>query len=385
MRKVFQAVYQFVHEADMLLLGLCLLASIFGVVVISSATQYLGASRYVIVQTAAILLGVGFYVLFSLIDIDIIAERRELLMLFNILFISTLFLWGVEGNTGNRSWLEFSWLPFNIQPAEICKISYIIILAKTMAINRNRISSIISVGQLVLVAVVTMGIILVASSDAGVALVFAFLFVLMAFVGGVGIGWFLLAAGIIAAAAPVLWQFFMREDQRQRILMIFDSSIDPNGTGIRYQTHLSQVYLSGGGLAGQGLYEGVQTQSGIMPAQHTDFIFSVIGNELGTIGCLFTLALLSIILIRCIYVGVKSGNYLTRLICIGIAGMLLFQIMVNVGMCLGLFPVVGLTLPFISYGGSSIVTTFAAMGIVSGIRMRPSPENEMRYIRPPIR
>lgn len=81
--------------------------------------------------------------------------------------------------------------------------------------------------------------------------------------------------------------------------------------------------------------------------------------------------------------GVKSGSYLNRLICIGIAGMLLFQILVNIGMCLGLFPVVGLTLPFISYGGSSIVTTFAAVGIVSGIRMRPSPDNETRYIRPP--
>lgn len=131
----------------------------------------------------------------------------------------------------------------------------------------------------------------------------------------------------------------MREDQRQRILMIFDPSIDPNGTGVRYQTHLSQIYLSAGGLSGQGLGQGVQTQSGVMPAQHTDFIFSVIGNELGMVGCLFTLLILSIILIRCIYVGVKSGSYLNRLICIGIAGMLLFQILVNIGMCLGLFPV----------------------------------------------
>lgn len=382
MNRVLNAARTFLKEADLLLLALCLIASIFGVIVISSATAYLGSARYVVVQCLAIAIGVAFYILLSLIDIDIIAERRELLMIFNVLFISTLFLFGVEGNTGNRSWLSFSFLPFNIQPAEICKLTFILILAKTLSVNRERISSLVSVGQLLAFTGVTVGLILLASSDAGVALVYVFLFVLMAFIGGVGIGWFLLGLGTIAAAAPVVWSM-MREDQRQRILMIFDPSIDPNGTGVRYQTHLSQIYLSAGGLSGQGLGQGVQTQSGVMPAQHTDFIFSVIGNELGMVGCLFTLLILSIILIRCIYVGVKSGSYLNRLVCIGIAGMLLFQILVNIGMCLGLFPVVGLTLPFISYGGSSIVTTFAAVGIVSGIRMRPSPDNETRYIRPP--
>ena len=382
MRTAIAAIRTFWKGADLLLLLLCLIASIFGVIVISSATAYLGSTRYVIIQCIAIVLGVVFYILFSLLDIDVIAERRELLMIFNILFLSTLFVFGIEGDTGNRSWLSFSWLPFNIQPAEICKITFILILAKTLSINRERISSIPSVGQLLIATGITVGIILWASSDAGVALVYVFLFALMAFIGGVGIGWFLLGIGTIAAAAPIVWSM-MREDQKQRIQMIFDSSIDPNGTGVRYQTHLSQVYLSAGGLSGQGLHQGVQTQSGIMPAQHTDFIFSVIGNELGMVGCIFTLLILSAILIRCIYVGVKSGSYLNRLICIGIAGMLFFQILVNVGMCLGLFPVVGLTLPFISYGGSSIVTTFAAAGIVSGIHLRPAPDNETRYVHPP--
>jgi rod shape determining protein RodA len=382
MQTVIAAIRTFWKGADLLLLLLCLIASVFGVIVISSATAYLGSTRYVVIQCIAIVLGVIFYILFSLLDIDVIAERRELLMIFNVLFLSTLFVFGIEGDTGNRSWLSFSWLPFNIQPAEICKITFILILAKTLSINRERISSIPSVGQLLIATGITVGVILWASSDAGVALVYVFLFVLMAFIGGVGIGWFLLGIGTIAAAAPFVWSM-MRDDQQLRIKMIFDSSIDPNGTGVRYQTHLSQVYLSAGGLSGQGLHQGVQTQSGIMPAQHTDFIFSVIGNELGMVGCIFTLLILSAILIRCIYVGVKSGSYLNRLICIGIAGMLFFQILVNVGMCLGLFPVVGLTLPFISYGGSSIVTTFAAAGIVSGVHLRPSPDNETRYIHPP--
>ena len=165
-------------------------------------------------------------------------------------------------------------------------------------------------------------------------------------------------------------------------MMFFDPSIDPTGQGVRWHTNLSMQYIQNGGVAGQGLYNGTMVQGRAMPAQHTDFIFSSIAEELGMLGCIFVMLLLASIVIRCIYVGVKSGNYMNRIICIGIAGMLLFQIVVNVGMCVGMFPVIGLTLPFISYGGSSIVTMFMAMGVVSGIHMRPAPDSNARYIRP---
>ena len=124
------------------------------------------------------------------------------------------------------------------------------------------------------------------------------------------------------------------------------------------------------------------TSSGALPAQHTDSIFSSIGEQLGVVGCLILLLLLLAIVIRIIYVGMKSPDYMNRLICIGIASMLLFQILINVGMCLGLLPVIGLALPFISYGGSSILTSFMAMGIVSGIKMRPARDIRAHYIRP---
>ena len=140
--------------------------------------------------------------------------------------------------------------------------------------------------------------------------------------------------------------------------------------------------LQNGGIAGQGLYHGTMVQSGSLPIRQSDFIFSAIGEELGMIGCVAVLALLTAIIIRCVRVGVKSGNYMNRLICVGIAGMLATQILINVGMCVGLFPVIGLTLPFFSYGVSSLVTMFLAMGIVSGIHMRPAPDSSARYIRP---
>jgi len=380
MRAVFRAIGEFLKKADMLLLALCVTASVYGIVVISSATHYVGSTRYVLVQAAALLLGVAIYVLFTLVDVDILAERRELLLIFSALFISMLFVWGDTQN-GNRSWLAFSWLPFNIQPAEICKVFFILILAKTMSIKQEKISSPLTLLQIAGITLLLFGLIMAASDDLGVALQYLLIFAVMAFVGGVNLAWFLGALAALAASSRFIFTH-LRSDLQNRILVLFDASIDPSARGVRYQMNRSLRAIQNGGITGQGLYHGSMVQSGALPMQQNDFIFSAIGEELGMIGCLIVLVLLTAIIVRCIQVGVKSGNYMNRLICIGIAGMLAVQILINVGMCLGLFPVIGLTLPFVSYGGSSLVTMFLAMGIVSGIHMRPAPDASARYIRP---
>lgn len=381
MSYISRMIGDFIKKADMVLLLLCTITTIFGIVVISSATNALGSSRYVMVQALALVLGIAMYVLLTLIDVDIIAERRELLLVFCVLFIGTLYFWGFDGGTGNESWLDIPLLPINIQPAEICKIFFIIILAKMMSVNQNKLSTPLNVGKMGILTAFFFAYIVFVSSDAGVALIYIFIFITMAFVGGVSLFWFLLGLSAVAVAAPVILTL-ATDYQRNRILMFFDPDIDPQGTGVRWQTNLSLRYIQNGGVAGEGLYNGTMVQGNAMPAQHTDFIFSSIAEELGMLGCLVVLLLLAAIVIRCIYVGVKSRNYLNRIICIGIAGMLLFQILVNVGMCVGVFPVIGLTLPFISYGGSSIVTMFMSMGVVSGIHMRPAPDARAQYIRP---
>ena len=381
MRRMFHAIRDFVEKADMILLLLCVGTTIFGIVVIASATNYLGYGRFVTIQAAALCIGLVLYVLFTILDIDIIAERRDMLFLFNMLFLSSLFLWGTDNGTGNRSWLAFSWLPFSIQPAEICKITFIIIMSRMMFNAGDRLSSPLNIGKLTLHLLLTIGVILVASKDAGNALVFVFIFLVLAYTGGVRLGWFAIGGAVLAVILPTIWTQFMQDYQRNRVLMLFDPSIDPNGTGVRWQTSRSLMYLQSGGLAGDGLFQGTHTQSGLLPAQHTDFIFSVIGEELGLLGCVVALLLLTAIVVRIIYVGMRANSYMNRMICIGIASMLLFQILVDVGMCIGVFPVIGLTLPFLSYGGSSIVTLFAAMGIVSGIKMRPAPNTNARYIQ----
>lgn len=378
MREIGRAIGDFIKKADIFLLLLCTLTTIFGIVAVSSATNYDGNTSYIMIQSVALGLGIFIYVILTLIDVDIIAERRELLLIFCALFIGCLYFWGIDGGTGNKSWLDVPLLPMNLQPAEICKIFFIIILAKSMSVSQNHLSSPLNVIKMAVITLFFFGLIIYVSSDLGVALTYIFIFIVMAFVGGVNVIWFLAVLGTAGVTIPVIWPM-LRTYQQNRILVLFDPSLDPD---TYWQTKMSLRYIQNGGVSGQGLYNGTLVQAGGMGAQHTDFIFASIAEELGMLGCVVVLLLLTAIVVRCIYVGVKSGNYMNRIICIGIAGMLLFQILVNVGMCLGVLPVIGLTLPFISYGGSSIVTMFMAMGVVSGIHMRPAPDASARYIRP---
>ena len=382
MRKVWNGITEFYKRGDLLLLFLCVVTTIFGIVMIASATRYSGSSRYLVVQSASLLLGILIYIAMSLLDIEILAEHRELLLAFNVLLISMLLIWGVGDSVGNRAWLDLPLMPVYIQPAEICKITFVIAMAKTMSNNRSKISSVRSVASIAIQAVMMIGLIVVISRDVGSALVFLFIFLVVAFVGGVRSWWFLAAFLAAAALSPLLWKYFFSDNQKLRILVPFDPTIDPDGTGVRWDTNRSIAMLSGGGISGQGLFKGTMLGVHAIAAQHTDFIFSAIGEELGILGCLFTLLLLLAIVGRCIWVGMHTPNYMNRLICIGIAAMLVFQIMINVGMCIGILPVIGLTLPFISYGGSSIITVFLAMGVVSSIHMRPDPEAKSPYIQP---
>lgn len=382
MKKFANRLLEIFKKGDMILLALCVASSVFGIVMIYAATYTEGNTRMIIIQTASLCAGILVYLGMTALDIDILAGQRTLLFLFNSIFIAMLLVWGIEGSTGNRSWLHFSFLPFNIQPAEVCKITYIIILAKTMSVHRNHVSSLRCVPVLTGHMLFIVAEIVFISKDMGVALIFVFIFLIMAYVGGVSGWWFLGGGAAFAAVSPYLWKHIMRPDQKKRILALIDPTIDPTGEGVLWQTNKNLEALRNGGLSGQGLFHGDLTNSAALPARHTDSIFCSIGEQLGLIGCLAVLLLLLAIVARCIYVGMKSPDYMNRLICIGIASMFLFQILINIGVCLGLFPVIGLALPFFSYGGSSLMTSFLAVGIVSGIKMRPAPDITVHYIRP---
>ena len=372
------------RKGDMILLLMCLIITSFGCLMISSATQVYGSGRYLIIQIVAAILGVLVFAVISSVDAEFFSEHRTALVIFNMFLLALLIPFGTDNGTGNRSWLNIPLLPFDIQPAEICKITYVLIMASVMNANQNRLSSIPSVFQMVFHLALIVGVNMVLSSDAGVSLIFVFIFIGMAFAGGVSLIWFLIAGGALAVALPFIYEYVMDGYQKLRIQVLFDPDLDPLGTGARYHTMRSLRSLTGGGVFGQGMFQGTRTNTyGALYAQHTDYIFSAIGEELGYIGCFLVIAALVCVIARCIWVGNRSQDYMRRLICYGVASAMIFQIVVNVGMCMGVMPVIGLTLPFISYGGSSLVSLYAMMGLVSGVYARPAATSHERYIRPP--
>ena len=358
MHRFIEELKDFSKKADWVLLILCLVTAGFGLIVIASATnapKFMGNARYIIIQLVAIGLGVLMFALVSSIDVDVISEHRMAMLVFNTVLLLLLIPFGTDNDTGNRSGLDFPLIPVNIQPAEICKITYILIMASVMASHQNNISGIPSVMHMVLHLGLLVGLNMALSRDAGVSLIFVFIFIGMAFGGGVSLWWFALAIGAIAAAIPVVWPL-LGEYQQERILVLIDPTFDAQGIGARYHSKINLQSLTGGGLTGQGLFNGNRTQGGNLFAQHTDYIFSSIGEELGFFGCVIVMLLELAIIARCVYVGVRCQDYMRRQICYGAASALMFQVMINVGMCIGVMPVIGLTLPLISYGGSSVVT-----------------------------
>lgn len=373
MKAFLKAVLKYMRSCDLFLLFLCILSSAYGIVLIYSATRYNGDNSSVIVQIASTVIGIGLFILFSLIDIDGIADKSKLLFVASLLFIATLFVWG-RGEGGNTAWLRFGGI--GIQPAEVTKIPFAIIIARMLAKFRSRqqMSSPFSMLQVIFVFAAFFGLIIIASSDLGSALVYLFMLVVVLFLGGVRLHWFALGAALTGIAAPFAWRYLLTSRQKARILAPFDPSVDTTGLDVMWQANRSKQAISGGGFTGQGLLSGRMTQTGAVPQQRTDFIFSAAGEELGFIGCAVIILLLTLIIIRCFYVGIRSNDTLGFLVCAGFAAMFIMQTLENIGMCLGLTPVIGITLPFFSYGGSSVITNFMAMGIVCGIKMRPKPE-----------
>ena len=382
MRKFFQEFLDFFRKGDMILLALCLFTTIVGVVIVASTTNYMASPRCVIVQLVAAAMGVFLYAAISSIDLDLIMEYRLFLVIFNCVFLLMLIPFGAT-HGGNRSWLDIPGLPFEIQVAEILKTTYILIMASVMASHQNRLSKLGPVMHMVFHLGLLCGLNMVLSKDAGVSLIFVFIFIGMTFAGGVNKFWFLLALSLLGVGFPILWPM-LGSHQQARIQVLFDPSIDPTATGIRWHTNQGLLSMSGGGLMGQGLFNGRRTQIGtLLTAQHTDYIFSAIGEELGFLGCLFIVILEFAIIARIIYVGIRTPDFARRVVCFGAAAALIFQVTSNIGMNLGVTPVIGLTLPFISYGGSSILSLYAMLGLVSGVCARPSPGKQGMYIQPP--
>lgn len=374
LKRIKESIIEVIQGADLILLGLCCTASLYGIAMIFSATRYNEDNRKVLVQTAALLIGIVVYFSISMIDLELLMKRWKWIAAFNAGFILLLLTPFGREQDGNRAWLKFPFLPVSIGPAEVVKITFIILLAwqfQWLLEEKRDLKSFSSAFMAAGHAFGMAGLYFIVSRDMGNAMMFVLIFVVMAFASGFALRWFVLlgAAGTIGGIA--VWTLdLLPSYMKNRFLVLFDHSYDVQNQG--YQQTRSLLTIGGGGFWGQGYLHGTQTQAGTgsIPARHTDLIFAVIGEELGFVGATLAILILVAIIIRVVIVGRRSGSMFHTCVCVGIASMLAFQMIINIGMCLFIMPVIGLTLPFFSYGGSSIVTLFAAMGFVSGIKMR---------------
>lgn len=369
MKKIFRELKEYCRHADLALFLLALTCALMGLATIYSATLSYDSNRYLVVQAAAIGLGVLCYIIASLVDFENLSRFWKLFFVLNLLLQLLIIPFGSEGDTGNRSWIRFQSIGLGIQPAEFGKVIFIFTFAAHINQLKDKLNSPFSVLQLLIHFGLIAGAVFVPTKDLGMAVTYALIFAVMMFASGLNWKWIggMGLAGV--AGVPVIWNF-LEDYQRNRILVLFDPAISER---IYFQTERSLLALGSGQLLGTGYLQGPQIQGNRLPAKSTDFIFSVIGEEFGFVGCCVVIILLSALVLRLFYDAAHCDSRFSYMVCAGIGSMLMVQILINLGMCAGVAPVIGLTLPFFSYGGSSIVTIFGSLGIVAGFVLRQRP------------
>lgn len=369
MTNILKGFKNFFTKSDMILWLLAISASVYSLFLISSMERSSNYS-YMTPQILALVLGYAAAIALTFIDYRFVARMWWLLMGLSLVLLALVFVIGrnVSG-TDDTAWIT---LPggLSFQPSELVKVFFIITFSKHLQVLKEnemlyRLSGVLSlvIHMAVPVALIHM------QGDDGTVLIFLFMFLIMCFIGGVQLRYFLIMLLLLAAGIPLLWTYFLNSEHKNRFTAIFD--IDGNAlTNYGWQQYQGKVSIASGGLTGAGLGNGPRVETGIVPEQENDFIFTVAGEELGFIGCLLLLAILLFICIKLIINAMSARDYLGRMICVGVFSMIGVQTVVNIGMVLGLLPVVGITLPFFSSGGTSLLSVLIGIGLVQSVYYR---------------
>ena len=370
---IIKKVTHYITNTDLYLVILALLCSAYGMVLIYSATlnpatALDGSTRNLFIQGAAILMGLIAFVIMSLIDLETMSGWWKIFVLINIGLQMLLFTpLGTEVN-GQRAWLDLG--VTSLQPGELGKLIFIFTLAAHISEIKEHISEWRGLFVIALHTLIMMAAVVIASGDTGMAIQYFMIALIMLFAAGLSLKWLAIGAGLGVVSIPILWNFVLQGYQITRILVLFDPSIDLDASR---QATYGKIAIGSGQMTGQGLTHGTMTQMQLVSENHTDYIFSVAGEELGFIGCMLIIGLLTLLILRLFYVSYRASTTFSSLLAVGVGGMFLFQTFMNIFMNVGLLPVMGLTLPFFSYGGTSVLTMYAALGIAAGVRMREKP------------
>ena len=351
---------RFWRDFDWALLLIALMLCAIGLVEIYSST--LSMESYFFFRQL-VWVGVGVLLLFvvAAIDYHVLAEHVLLLYIGTVLLLAYVLFFG-HTVAGSRAWFGIGSL--GLQPSEIAKMVVVIALARYLAELNQRY---MSLSQIVTaVAICALPVLLVAlQPDLGTAITFIPIVAFGLFVRGVRPAVLVSGLLVVILLLPLTW-LVLKDYQKDRIITFLQPETDPLGSG--YQVIQSKIAIGSGGFWGKGLFEGSQNQLGFLPTRHTDFIFSVVAEELGFVGVSITLGLLLALVLRALSGALMPRDTLGLFIVVGVVGMFVFHILVNVGMVIGFMPITGLPLPFVSYGGSSVLTAFIGLGLIISVR-----------------
>lgn len=363
---------------DFWLIGAICILSIFGIICIGSATHInLGADPdNFYKQMIWFAIGLALMIIASLVDYEALSQFYVLFYLLNILLLVAVLFLGTNVNGATR-WIAIG--PINVQPSEFAKLIMIFFLAKLLTKKQEQINQLPTLLFICTTVIIPVALIQEQPSLSASLVLLAILCITL-FVAGIDFKIIRLVLCIVVPAiAFVLWDVslekplimdkILKPHQFTRILTFVDPSRDMDSY---YQTEKAINAIGSGQLNGKGLYQGTLNQLSYLPEPHNDFIFSVIGEEFGFIGCVIVLLLLLFIIFRCILIAVSIRDFFSQLIVVGVAGMIAFQTFINVGVATGIMPNTGMSLPFVSYGGSSMWTNMTAIGLVLNIGMKRS-------------
>ena len=372
MKKIREFIKKYDTAADKWLLFFCISISVIGILCQYSLVQSNQAStlriteRVAFVQVAASMLGLAAAIIISNIDYHLMAKLWKLYVPVSVFLVILTFFIGmqVDETIDDKAWLR---LPFGLtfQPSELMKICFILSFAYHLSKVYGHINK--PTNLLLLGIHGAFPVILIHfQGDDGTALIFLFIFLTMLFAAGLSWKYIVAAIPVVAAAVPIVWQYFLSDDQRKRFLAVyFTEYADPLGAD--YQQRLSRISVGLGQLQGEGLF---QKDYWYVPKMHNDFVFSFICQALGFIGALMVLSLLLGICFRSMYNAKNALDPLGAYICYGVFAMFFFQCVINIGMCISVLPVIGITLPLLSAGGTSIAITYLGVGLVMSVHVR---------------
>ena len=343
-----------------------LLACTLGLSLISILALFGGKEEFgthaLFMQTAMTVLGVGAVIFLSSIDYEKIVETYSVpAYLASVALLALTLIFGFSIGS-NRSWIEIPFTGFSIQPSEFVKAVYIMTFAKHLSMVKDSINKPKTLLALAAHAGVIIGLVLL-SGDLGVALVYMGITAVMLFCAGLDLRYFLAVILLVAFAFPFVWTF-LETYQQQRILIGFNPDLDPSGYG--KQPILGRKAIINGGFFGKGLFGGHYYNS--LPVAESDFMFATLAEKFGFVGGFLTIALLFLMVVRILMIARGARKDYGKLICVGVAAMIVLQSFINLGMCLVLLPVIGVTLPFVSAGGSSVLATYIVVGMVHSVR-----------------